>query len=115
MSKALPFAQVKLGSPQDLVCALALRDVLGCTEHFVGPAGRVVLQISQAMYKTDFSVGKKQAMFTIDVHPGPNSLVCYPKHSLAILGVDSLGHRREFNRAFPWRQSMNSVIFVRTD
>jgi len=49
------------------------------------------------MYNTDFPVGKKQAMFTIDVHPRPNGLVCYPKHSLTILGVDSLGHRREFN------------------
>src|SRR5579862_6470302 len=115
MSEALPFAQVKLGSAQGLLCALALGDVLGCTEHLEGPPGRVLLQISQAMYNADFPVGKKQAMFTIDVHPGPNGLVCYPKHSLTILGVDSLGHGRECNRAFPWRQSMNSVIFVRTD
>src|SRR5689334_15440496 len=38
VSEALPFAQVKLAPLQGLLCALAIGDVLGRTEHLVGPS-----------------------------------------------------------------------------
>src|SRR5258708_16093675 len=79
VSKALPFAEIKLALLQSLLCPHALSDVLRRTEHLVGSSGRVFFQIAQAVHDTHFPARTKKPVFTVTACPSPNALFSPPK------------------------------------
>src|SRR6201995_2067931 len=67
------------------------------------------------MYEAHFAIGAEEPMFTVGARPRSDSLHCFPKHSLAIVGVDHFADCHDIHRVYLRRQPKDSAGFLRPD
>src|SRR5580658_9859686 len=115
MSEALPFAKINLRLLQRFLCALAVRDVLDRTKHFIWSPRCVSFYRTQSVDSPHFATRANDAMFDIGARFAMKGLLRCPEDKLSIFGVDHFATNRHVYGAFLRTQPINSVQFVGPD
>src|ERR1700733_2071577 len=113
MSEALPFAEIELRSLQGFLCALALSDVLGGTEHFIRSPRCISFHSTQTLDSPHFAGGPNDPMFRVRVHSATNGLLSCPENLLSIVRMDYFANHCDINGTFLRSQPVDAIEFVR--
>src|SRR6267143_2162224 len=113
MGETLSFAEIELGSLQGLLSTLPVSDVLHRTEHLIGPARCVSLQIALAVHRAHVSAGTNDPVFSIGTHSTKDGLLSYPEDGLPIFRVDHFAYCRQVYRTLLRHKPIDAVSFVR--
>src|SRR5580693_6071409 len=115
MSEALSFAEIKLALLQGFLGALAVRDVLDRTKHFIRSARGVSFYCAQTVDSADFAVGTNDTMFSDRARFTMKRLLSCAKNKLAIFGMDHVANQRHVYGALLRTQPIDPVQLVRPD
>src|ERR1700731_2425963 len=113
MSEALSFAKIKLALLQSFLGALAVRDVLGRTKHFIRWAGGITLYGAHTMNSSDLAVRTNETMFNVGGNFAVKGLLSCAKDELSIFHVNHFANLRQIDGALLRIQSVDAIDFVR--
>src|SRR5580658_1496213 len=106
------FPQIKLGSLQGLLGALAVSDVLDSTKHFIRSPRCVSFHGAQTVDSPHFPIGAQDAMFSVRAHFATEGLLSCPEDKLSIFRVDHFTNYRHIYWALLRTQPIDAVQLV---